>query len=55
MATEWNTAFCPRCDKAYTSSNAEIALELVINHVALNHPEYDPLWYREEEVIINEP
>lgn len=51
MPTEWYTAYCPLpCSKPFTSSNPEIAMELVINHVALNHPEYDPLWYREEEV-----
>lgn len=37
------------------SSTSETALKLVIAHVARAHPEYDPLWYREKEVIINEP
>jgi hypothetical protein len=47
---EWYVAYCPLpCDKPFVSSSPEIALELVIAHVALNHPEYDPNWHREEE------
>lgn len=50
---EFYTMWCPvTCDKWWTSSNPEIALELVKNHVALSHPEYDPYWADEEKTIL---
>jgi len=40
------TLYCPRCDRAYKGTDPEAVLLRVRNHVALQHPDHDPDWWK---------
>lgn len=40
--------FCPRCDRAYSHKNKDTLLEKIKKHVAEQHPDHDPDWWRDD-------
>jgi hypothetical protein len=44
---------CPRCDRTYDSGiDAEATLEMVKRHVEEQHPDHDPDWAEDWDVVV---